>query len=711
MADIDESDEKKLTIARPTGLENVAHDLTDNLETPPSPMFTYKAKLSNNVACPRRVVAFTDKLGNISAGLQAPVTEADYTPTADLIMPENSMFGRELQQHFDAILHQSKNGVTTTNIMLDYFTELYNSYRAFTTAMAKNAQAQLSKLKKIPNKGDRMDVCFKKCCKLLEHSSKLAQRYSEKNQKFYNEVVKDFTKFQVVHTEEAKEVSRRAEVLKSGLAEQNNIVKQEKETTISFLRLTPAKKLATISMKISKKNKLSQEETDMIKKLDLQAIGKYQAKCRQANELANLNRFRWWPAMLTKVQLREERRINQIRKTFNTYAKNEKACHNIFTETSSNLMQELTNIDTPTVNDINGFVEKCHVDMPPDSDKAKHDFLPRYPFDISNEIFDLPDDHKTDELYSSNLPISPSFSKKRVGEERKKPSSRACDLNLFSDCLANVMAYQAKESPTLSAGTDIPIIVDFLVGAIQKIGLKSEGLFRIPPSKIQAEVDHLQRQMESGHYLLPEGIPPHVVAALLQLWFENLTEPLVPYKMHETCMTLANERLSNTTGGQEEEFLRLKKILNDLPSTNRRVILRLLNLLSSLIANERFNKVGVRDVGDVFSPAFFRPENTNLGAIEVLKVQNNSLYLFQRLVALYNSGISEDKGGRIMIENGGLNETSIGVEGEDHHLEDDGEEKKEESNLPDKVESMFQNLLSEEGQQEGANTDPDSMAL
>lgn len=711
MADIDESDEKKLTVNRPTALENAAHDLTDNLETPPSPRFTHKAKLSNNVACPRRVVAFTDKLGNISAGLQAPVTEADYTPTADLIMPENSVFGRELQQHFDAILHQSTNGVDTTNIMLDYFNELYNSYRTFTTAMAKNAQAQLSKLKKIPHKGDRMDVCFKKCCTLLEHSSKLAQRYSEHNQKFYNEVIKDFNKFQIVHAEEAKEVTRRAEVLKSGLAEQNNLVKQEKETTISFLRLAPAKKLATVSMKISKKNKLSQEETDMIKKLDLQAIGKYQVKCRQANELANLNRFRWWPAMLAKVQLREERRIDQMRKTLTTYVKNEKSSHNIFLETSSTVEQELTDMDTPTVNDINGFVEKCHVDMPPNSDKAKHDFLPRYPFDISNEIFDLPDDRKTDELYSSCLPASPSFSKNRLAEDRKQPSSRACDLNLFNDCLANVMAYQAKESPTLSAGTDIPIIVDFLVGAIQKIGLKSEGLFRIPPSKIQAEVDHLQRQMESGHYLLPEGIPPHVVAALLQLWFENLSEPLVPYKMHEICMTLANERLSNTTGGQEEEFLRLKKILNDLPSTNRRTVLRLLNLLSSLIANERYNRVGVRDVGDVFAPTFFRPEDNNLGAIEILKVQNNSLYLFERMVALYNSGISEDKGGRIMIENVDLNETNFGVEGEGHHLKDDGEEKKEESNLPDKVESTFQDLLSEEGQEEGVNTEPDSHAL
>lgn len=248
MAEIAESGEKmRIGLSKkPSRLGSIMRGLDDGLGAPPSPKFSYSAQLSHKVSCPRRVVAFTDKLGNISAGLQAPVTEEDYTPTADLIMPENSIFGRELRQHFDAVLNQSLNGVSVTNIMMDFFNEQNKHYRAFTTAMAKNAQAQLTKLKKIPNNGDRMDVSFAKCCTFLEHSSQLAQKYSEHNQKYYNQIVKPFNKFQIVHTSEAKEVSRRAAVLKAGLVEQETLVKKEKKSYCIILENASREKARNI---------------------------------------------------------------------------------------------------------------------------------------------------------------------------------------------------------------------------------------------------------------------------------------------------------------------------------------------------------------------------------------------------------------------------------------------------------------------------------
>lgn len=208
-------------------------------------------------------------------------------------------------------------------------------------------------------------------------------------------------------------------------------------------------------------------------------------------------------------------------------------------------MQDLKDADVLTEKDITSFVEKCHIDMPKDSDKAKQDFIPRFPFDISSENLNKSGDHKTNGNDSKMIP-----------HDDRKPTQT---LSLFKNSIQNAMSYQAGVSPTLSAGTDVPIIVDFLIGAIMETGVKSEGIFRISPDTILDEVDELRRNFESGHYLLSNDTSPHTFAALLQVWFQELTEPIFPYDMYDTCMDLAKERLNLISGSQETEFSSLQK--------------------------------------------------------------------------------------------------------------------------------------------------------
>jgi len=611
--------------------------------------------LECKVSYRRRVVAFKDQLGNISASLQSPLSVEEETgkPTADLIMPEHSIFGQELKQHFDAVLYQSENGVRVTNIMMDYFNEISEAYRNFTDVMGSIAKSKLSKLKEIQNKGDRMDSTFNKCCKFLEHSSTLSQKYGEHNEKLYNKVISDFSEFQKKHLADAKEVNRRAKIMKSGMEKQTKLVLAEKSSAIKFLNMSASKKLGTVNKKTSKKKKLSVEEETTITNLNLEALDKYKKNCRSANEYANLNRFCWWPAVLKRVQLREEARINQIRKTLNIFTENEKSAHNAYVELSMRLEQDLKDCDSLTKDDITGFVSHCQVDMPKDSDKARRDFIPRYSFEILNDDITISDDSKNTDAKTKTIP----HDDRKI---REQPS-------LFNNTLNNIMAYQEKESATLSSGTDIPIIVDFLVSALIKIGCNSEGIFRISPEQIRTEVEELRRKFESGHYVLSDGISPHVVAALLHLWFQRLSEPVFPYIMYDTCMRVAKERKGLNTDSQEEEFNSLLNILNDnkMPAVNRRTLIHLLKLLSLLATNENRTMMSVRDLGCVFAPTFFHgpSPSAKLNAVQAMDLTNNSLYLFERLVALYNVGIHENIGGKVVI---GDAENESGIEGKNH---------------------------------------------
>lgn len=612
-----------------------------NSDSPTNSKAGGRAKLDCKVLYRRRVVAHTDQLNNISAALQSPIPleeEADKN-TLDIEMPEHTIFGQELKQHFAAVLNQSENGVRVTNIMMDYFSEISEAYINFTKSLGNIAKQKLKSLKAIDKKGDRMESTFDKCCKFLENSSTLAQKYEEFNAKLYDDVVRDFSNFKNVHVAEAKEVSRRAEIMRNGLEEQSKLVKKQKKACVDFLNQTASQKLRKTNMKPSKRKKLSVEEEDKIVQLNLEALDKYKKKCRTANELANLNRFRWWPAMLKRVQLREEKRIDQIRKTLKIFTENEKASHTKFMELSTHREQDLKDSDAPTKNDITGFVEHCHVDMPKNSDTAKRDFIPRFAFNITDDNITLQEDRQNTDSKTQTIP----YDDRGALEEP----------TLMNSTLKNIMSYQGNESVTLSDGTDIPIIVDFLVGALKKIGGKSEGIFRISPDAIRDEVEALRRNFESGHYFLPAEMSPHVVAALLRKWFQRLGEPLFPYDIYDSCMAVAKERKALTTDGGDEEIHDLLAILNDpkMPIINRRVLLCLLSLLSLLSANEKYTMMSVRDLGNCFAPTFFRgpSPNAKLNAIQAMELTNNSLYLFERFVALYNKGIRENSEKKIVL--------------------------------------------------------------
>merc|ERR1719445_3027856 len=69
--------------------------------------------------------------------------------------------------------------------------------------------------------------------------------------------------------------------------------------------------------------------------------------------------------------------------------------------------------------------------------------------------------------------------------------------------------------------------------------------------------------------------------------------------------------------------------------------------------------MSIRDLGCVFAPTFFRgpSPDSRLNARQAMELTNNSLYLFERLVALYNLGLRENNAGTIVI--GGDEETKV----------------------------------------------------
>lgn len=231
---------------------------SDGCPSPTNSKRSGKPKLDCKVAHQRNVIAFIDQLGNISAALQSPISfESEVNKaTPDIIMPEHSIFGQEIKQHFDAVLNQSENGVRVTNIMMDYFNEVAEAYTTFTSSIANIAKEKLSNLNDIKKKGDRMNSTFTKCCKFLENSSNLAEKYKEHNGKLYNEVNRDFSKFQSEHIAEAKEINRRAKILRTGHNEQIKLVEEEKKKNHCLLEFATLKKIRKRSLETFKAEKV-----------------------------------------------------------------------------------------------------------------------------------------------------------------------------------------------------------------------------------------------------------------------------------------------------------------------------------------------------------------------------------------------------------------------------------------------------------------------
>ncbi|XP_020844001.1 rho GTPase-activating protein 24 isoform X2 [Phascolarctos cinereus] len=148
-----------------------------------------------------------------------------------------------------------------------------------------------------------------------------------------------------------------------------------------------------------------------------------------------------------------------------------------------------------------------------------------------------------------------------------------------------------------------PMLVEQCVDFIRQWGLKEEGLFQLSG---QANlVKELRDAFDYGEKpSFDSNTDVHTVASLLQLFLQELPEPIIPYAKYEDFLSCAN-LLS-----KEEEMVvkELAKQVKSLPVVNYNLLKYICSFLKEVQSYSSANKTSIQNLATVFGSSILRPK-------------------------------------------------------------------------------------------------------
>uniref|UniRef100_A0A3B4G7A8 Rho GTPase activating protein 40 n=1 Tax=Pundamilia nyererei TaxID=303518 RepID=A0A3B4G7A8_9CICH len=175
--------------------------------------------------------------------------------------------------------------------------------------------------------------------------------------------------------------------------------------------------------------------------------------------------------------------------------------------------------------------------------------------------------------------------------KRKNPESP-----LFGVPLATLLENDQKLKPSAS----IPLLLQELLSFLEKKGIDSEGILRVPGS--QSRIKLLQQNLEANFYsrhVRWDEVSPNDAAALLKKFIRELPAPL-----------LTAEYLNNFSAVREITELKqklhmLNLLILLLPEPNRNTLKALLEFLSKVVSKEKKNRMNLWAVATIMAPNLF----------------------------------------------------------------------------------------------------------
>ncbi|KAM6394969.1 LOW QUALITY PROTEIN: rho GTPase-activating protein 9 [Rhynochetos jubatus] len=183
--------------------------------------------------------------------------------------------------------------------------------------------------------------------------------------------------------------------------------------------------------------------------------------------------------------------------------------------------------------------------------------------------------------------------------------------------------------------TAVPRFVRLCVEAIEERGLNVDGIYRVNGNlsviqKLRFAVDRERTVTSDGRYVFPEQrcqeerlnlTDPewsdiHVVTGALKLFFRELPEPLVPYRLFDSFMEAVK------LPDPQEQVERLAELVQSLPPTNYATLRYLLAHLCQVMERVSVNRMTRQNIGIVFGPTLLRPER-ELGSLAMGMAQQN----------------------------------------------------------------------------------------
>ncbi|XP_035112174.3 rho GTPase-activating protein 9 isoform X2 [Callithrix jacchus] len=177
------------------------------------------------------------------------------------------------------------------------------------------------------------------------------------------------------------------------------------------------------------------------------------------------------------------------------------------------------------------------------------------------------------------------------------------------------------ESLCQREGDTVPSFVRLCIAAVDKRGLDVDGIYRVSGNlavvqKLRFLVDRERTVTSDGRYLFPEQPGQegrldldsaewddiHVVTGALKLFLRELPQPLVPQ------LLLPHFRAALALLESEQCLSQIQELIGSMPKPNHDTLRYLLEHLCRVIAHSDKNRMTPHNLGIVFGPTLFRPE-------------------------------------------------------------------------------------------------------
>ncbi|XP_056096265.1 rho GTPase-activating protein 40 isoform X2 [Rhinichthys klamathensis goyatoka] len=178
---------------------------------------------------------------------------------------------------------------------------------------------------------------------------------------------------------------------------------------------------------------------------------------------------------------------------------------------------------------------------------------------------------------------------------------KTCKRKIPESCLFGVpLASLVESDQKIKPSTQIPLFLQALLSFLEKKGLDSEGILRVPGS--QARIKVLQQKLENSFYsgsFVWDEVSPNDAAALMKKLIRELPAPLLTAE-HLNAFSAVRDIADLK---QKLHMLNLLVLL--LPEPNRNTLKALLEFLSKVVCCERQNRMNLWAVSTIMAPNLF----------------------------------------------------------------------------------------------------------
>ncbi|KAG7208116.1 hypothetical protein KM043_009688 [Ampulex compressa] len=156
--------------------------------------------------------------------------------------------------------------------------------------------------------------------------------------------------------------------------------------------------------------------------------------------------------------------------------------------------------------------------------------------------------------------------------------------------VGRIMELENNKNPSREPYS-VPKEVWHLVDTIYRHGIKTTGLFET--QGLHSEIIAIRDWLDNGsHDSMPGGV--HSAAEALLLLLESTAEPLIPYNLHDVCLSAA------------VNYLQCKQIVMQLPEIRKTVFLYIISFLQELLSHTRDNELDAKALATLFGSVFLR---------------------------------------------------------------------------------------------------------